>query len=113
MIQIQEYRRIFRIAVGASLVCFLGGAIAFAQETFSRSENGLVPQAYDQLWGDFDARADPLDIEILEQWEEEGVLLKIVRFRVGVFKGETASMATGKKNGLRTSPKTGRGQRTS
>ena len=45
------------------------------------------------MWAGFDPRAEPLDIEILKEWEEDGVVLKVLRYRVGVFKGRKAMMA--------------------
>jgi cephalosporin-C deacetylase-like acetyl esterase len=51
-----------------------------------------APQNFEQLWKDFDPRKEPLDIEVLHAWEEEGVILKIVRYRIGIFKGSKAMM---------------------
>ena len=52
-----------------------------------------APRTLEETWGDFDPRAEPLDIEMVQHWEEDGVVLQIVRFRVGVFKGEKAMLA--------------------
>jgi len=52
-----------------------------------------VPQTFEQLWADFDLRADPLDIEVLKEWEEDGVIFKIVRYHIGTFKGKKSMMA--------------------
>lgn len=52
-----------------------------------------VPQTVDELWAGYDPTAEPLETEILHQWEEDGVTLRVVRYRVGVFKGETAMVA--------------------
>jgi hypothetical protein len=35
--------------------------------------DGKAPQSVDALWADSDPRAEPLDVEILKQWEEDGV----------------------------------------
>lgn len=51
------------------------------------------PQTVAELWAGFDPTAEPLDTEILHQWEEDGVTLRVVRYRVGIFKGETAMVA--------------------
>ena len=63
------------------------------KESLPPLENGVVPQNFEQLWAGFDPRAEPLDIEILKEWEEDGVVLKVLRYRVGVFKGQKAMMA--------------------
>jgi pimeloyl-ACP methyl ester carboxylesterase len=45
------------------------------------------------MWDGFDPRAEPLDVEVLKEWEEGGVVLKVLRYRIGVFKGRKAMMA--------------------
>lgn len=75
----------------ATLVVFLQG-LSLA-ETLSPPVDGRVPQTFSELWQGYDPRAEPLEVEILEEWEEEGVTLRVVRYRVGVFKGEKAMMA--------------------
>lgn len=52
-----------------------------------------VPQSVAELWGDFDPRKDPLETEILKEWEQDGVVCRIVRYRVGVFKGTPSRVA--------------------
>lgn len=52
-----------------------------------------VPQNAAELWEEFDPTVEPLDTEILYQWQEDGVTLRVVRFRVGIFRGETAMVA--------------------
>lgn len=62
-------------------------------ETLPPLVDGQALQTYDELWADFDPRAEPLDVEVLHEWEEDGVVLKVLRYRVGVFKGQKAMMA--------------------
>ena len=45
------------------------------------------------MWEGFDPRAEPLETEVLKEWTEDGVALKIVRFRIGQFKGQRAMLA--------------------
>jgi len=45
------------------------------------------------MWAGFDPRAEPLDVELLREWEEDGVVLRVLRYRIGVFKGRKAMMA--------------------
>ena len=52
-----------------------------------------APQTREELWSGIDMRAEPLDVEVLKEWEEDGVVLKVLRYRVGVFKGQKAMMA--------------------
>ncbi|MGY8653616.1 MAG: dienelactone hydrolase family protein [Verrucomicrobiia bacterium] len=78
----------------AALLAMLGGAPSFAaEETLPPLKNGAAPQSFESMWEGFDPRAEPLDVEILKEWEEDGVVLKVLRYRIGVFKGEKAMMA--------------------
>ncbi len=45
------------------------------------------------MWTGFDPRAEPLDTEVLKEWEEDGVVLKVLRYRIGIFKGQKSMMA--------------------
>lgn len=51
------------------------------------------PQNRADLWAGIDMRAEPLDVEVLKEWEEDGVVMKVLRYRVGVFKGQPVMMA--------------------
>jgi hypothetical protein len=81
---------LFHVVMILPVLC---GALIAAEETLRPLQNGQAPQTFEAMWGDFDPRSEPLEIETLKEWEEEGVVLRVVRFRVGVFKGETASIA--------------------
>lgn len=63
------------------------------EETLAPLVDGQAPQTFNALWQDFDPRAEPLDVEILKEWEEDGVIMKVLRYRIGVFKGKKAMMA--------------------
>jgi len=52
-----------------------------------------VPQSVTELWADFDPRKDPLQTEIVREWKADGMALRVVRFRVGEFKGKPAWLA--------------------
>ena len=52
-----------------------------------------APQSHEGMWAGFNPLAEPLDIEILKEWEEDGIVLKVLRYRIGVFKGKKAMMA--------------------
>ena len=66
---------------------------AQAAETLPALQNEHAPQNFAELWAGFDPRSEPLETEVLKEWEEDGVVLQIVRFRIGVFKGKTARLA--------------------
>lgn len=67
-------------------------ASATAEDTLPRL-SGPAPSTFEQMWEGFDPRAEPLETEILKEWEEDGTILKVVRFRIGVFKGRKSLLA--------------------
>jgi hypothetical protein len=52
-----------------------------------------VPQSVQELWADFDPRKDPLEVEVIREWREDGVVFRHVRYLIGHFKGGPARMA--------------------
>lgn len=64
-----------------------------AAETLPELTSGVAPENFEQMWAGFDPRAEPLEVETLREWKEGDVVLRIVRFRIGVFKGKKASLA--------------------
>ena len=83
-----------------NLVCLIlavSGLIALPlyaeQETLLPLQDGKAPQTFEQMWAGFDPRAEPLDVEVLKEWEEDGVVLNVLRYRIGIFKGQKAMMA--------------------
>jgi pimeloyl-ACP methyl ester carboxylesterase len=76
------------------LSCLLAGNIlTAAEETLSPLEDGKVPQNLDELWGGYDPKKEPLEMEVLKEWEQDGVIYRIIRYQVGVFKGAPAKLA--------------------
>ena len=67
--------------------------VAVGQKTLPPLKDGKAPQTFEETWAGFDPRAEPLDVEVLKEWEEDGVVLKVLRYRIGIFKGQKAMMA--------------------
>jgi len=66
---------------------------AQAGETFTPFSVGQVPQSVEALWKDYDARQEPLNVEVIREWKTEGVVTQYVTFQVGTFKGVHARIA--------------------
>jgi len=62
-------------------------------ETLPPLQDGKVPQNLDELWTGYDPRKEPLEAEVTKSWDVDGIACKIVRYRVGVFKGQPATVA--------------------
>ena len=77
------------------------GALLFTipakAETTSDSLPALAdnkaPQSFEALWSGYDPCLEPLEIEVLKEWEKDGVVMRVVRFRVGIFKGKKSMLA--------------------
>ena len=53
----------------------------------------VVPQTVIDLWSDFDPRKDPLEVEVIREWKEDGAVFRHVRYFISTFKGKPARMA--------------------
>jgi Dienelactone hydrolase family len=77
----------------AALLLALNGANVSGKDTLPALNDGKAPQTVEEMWAGFDPRSEPLDVEILKEWEDDGVVLKVLRYRIGIFKGQKAMMA--------------------
>ena len=75
------------------LLCLLALLTHLGAETLPLLKDGKVPQNLDELWIGFDPRKEPLEVEVTKEWEVDGIACQIIRYRVGVFKGQPATMA--------------------
>ncbi len=64
-----------------------------AEDTLPPLVDGKAPTTVEETWAGFDPRKEPLDVEVLKEWEEDGVVVKVLRYRIGTFKGQKAMMA--------------------
>lgn len=81
------------------ILFFAGLSAFFLLSTFLHAETlsplaGKEPPAdFSAMWEGFDPRNEPLEKEVLKEWVQDGAVLQVVRYRVGIFKGEKAMMA--------------------
>ena len=69
------------------------GASTGEQDTLPPLQDGKAPQTLGQLWEGYDPRKEPLAVEVTKEWEMDGVVCRVVRYQVGVFKGAPAKVA--------------------
>jgi pimeloyl-ACP methyl ester carboxylesterase len=80
--------------IAFAVILFLSCSVATADpDTLPPLTDEKAPKNLEEMWAGFDPRAEPLEVEKLLEWEEDDVVLRIVRFRIGVFKGEQARLA--------------------
>ncbi len=77
------------------VTALIGGSVVRGEmpETLPSLKDGGSPSNFEEMWAGFDPRAEPLELERIKEWEEDGVVLRIVRFRIGVFNGKKARLA--------------------
>ena len=68
-------------------------AVPAAEESLPPLAAGRMPRTFEELWAGYDPAKEPLETEVLKQWEEDGVVLRVVRYRIGIFKGQKSTMA--------------------
>ena len=80
-----------KIKIGSlSLVFVMLGICAIAKNSLAPLEAEKIAQTVEELWAGYDPRAEPLDVEIIREWDEvyEGkqITVKMLTFTVGTFK---------------------------
>ncbi len=64
-----------------------------AKDSLSPLVGGKVPQDVASLWKGYDPRVEPLEVEVVREWEQDGLTVRSLRYRIGTFKGKAAHMA--------------------
>ncbi len=75
--------------MGACLV----GLMAWGADSLPGLADGKGPQSLPELWDGYDPRKEALEAEVTKEWEQDGVVCRVVRYRIGTFKGQAATMA--------------------
>ncbi len=95
------------IATAFGILAGIGSSLpaGAAGDTFAPYAKDAVPQSVVELWKDYDARAEALEVHVVKEWKKDGVVTRYVTFKVGRFKGADARIAAyycfpdnGKKN---------------
>lgn len=82
--------QLFKIVLFVNLL----GLSLYGTETFEPyTTPDDVPQTAVELWDDYDARAEPLDVKVIKEWKTDGIVTRYVTFRVGTFKGTESRIA--------------------
>ena len=86
-------RAVGSLAAGFATVAMLCGNALAATDSLPPLGDGRAPTKLAELWGDYDPRQEPLETQVVREWEESGITLRHVVFRIGVFKGQPATLA--------------------
>lgn len=52
-----------------------------------------MPRNLAEFWGEYDPRREPVAAEVTREWEQDGIVCRVLRYHVGVFKGAPAKVA--------------------
>ncbi len=75
------------------LTCFLVYSSGFAAETLPPLKDGKAPQTVKELWAEYDSTKEPLEVEVVRQWEADGITCRYITYTIGTFKGAKSTMA--------------------
>ena len=53
-----------------------------ASETFTPYQPGDVPQNPTELWQDYDARSEALEVKLIKEWKNDGVVTRYITYKV-------------------------------
>ena len=66
---------------------------AFGVDSLPAFKDGKAPRSVAELWAGYDPRKEALETEIVRKWEEDGLVVRYLRYLVGTFNGKQARMA--------------------
>ena len=52
-----------------------------------------VPKTAKELWAAYDSTKEDLDVKVIKEWKEDGVIIRYLTYKVGTFKGTDARVA--------------------
>lgn len=83
-----------KLLISFSIILLLLLSVApTKEETLPPLQKDFVPTTVDEVWQGFDPRKEPLEVEVIKEWEADNTVIKIIRYHIGVFKGKKATMA--------------------
>ena len=77
----------------ALAVLLLFPCLSVAHDSLAPLNGAAPPRNLSELWGGYDPRKEPLDVELVREWQEAGMTLRLVRYTIGTFKGQPSQMA--------------------
>ena len=75
-----------------SILPFLIGSLS-AKDTFTPYTENTIPRSVTALWKDIDPRAEPLDIQVIKEWIEDGVTTRYLIYTVCTHGGQPCRVA--------------------
>ncbi|MGB7326749.1 MAG: NPCBM/NEW2 domain-containing protein [Rubripirellula sp.] len=63
-----------------------------AADSLPTLQDGNSPQTLDEAWSGYNPTVEPIEAEVCKQWQEDGTVLRAVRYCIGTFKGQKSWM---------------------
>ncbi len=64
----------------------------FGADTLPPLNDGNPPQSLEELWDGYDPTQEPLEVEVVRQWQRGDVTVRMLVYTVGTFKGKKSRM---------------------
>jgi len=64
-----------------------------AADSLPPVKDSQTPSNLAELWSNYDPRQEPLANEVVKEWEQDGVVCRVIRYQVGIFKDAPAKVA--------------------
>jgi dienelactone hydrolase len=74
-----------------TLIVISTNVVACGADSLSRLN--AAPQSVEQLWAGYDPRSEPLEVQVIREFQEDDLTLRYVIYSIGTFKGKPARMA--------------------
>jgi len=75
----------------ALLICTIVVPLS-AAESFPPLAGGPPPQNVAELWQSYDPTAEPLDVQVVHEWQADGITTQLLTYHIGTFKGRPSRM---------------------
>ncbi|MEC9093797.1 MAG: acetylxylan esterase, partial [Planctomycetota bacterium] len=79
------------LRISLTLLIWFWTSLSISQDSLTQQDR--TPSTVDELWAEYDPRAEPLETHIVRQWENEDTLFRYVTFLTGQFHGTKARLA--------------------
>lgn len=70
----------------------LSATAAAAEDTLPAMTADNLPATVEQLWADFDPDREPLDVRVIKEYQQNGITVRMITYRIGTFKGVESRM---------------------
>ena len=62
------------------------------EDSFPPLKGKEPPQNFEELWAGYDPSREPLEVQVVHEWKNEGITTRMLTYSVGTFKGTCSQM---------------------